>query len=239
MIHDLVICVSDLHIPFHHPDAFKFLKAIKAKYWAKAKNPIIVIGGDELTWSSLSFHDKNPSMPNGELEYKLSLLPITELYKIFPKAKVLESNHGSLLYRKGKHHGIAKDLLKHYNEILQIPRSDWQWHRDLILDLGDVGKAYFCHGRASDVTKLSQLMGMNVIQFHYHEKFKIEYWGTTVGYKWAMQCGCLIDNNSDEFEYNRLNLKTPIIGTGVIVKGTPILHQMVLDQKGRWNGVLI
>ena len=63
MPYDLVILISDLHIPFHHPDAIRFLAAIKKKYWAKANNPIAVNLGDELTWSSISYHEKSPALP--------------------------------------------------------------------------------------------------------------------------------------------------------------------------------
>lgn len=231
--------MSDLHIPFQHPDALKFLRAIYKKYWGRAQNPLCVILGDELTWSSISYHEKDPSLPNSELEYTMSLLPVAELYRIFPKAKVLESNHGSLVYRKQKSHGLPKAVFKHYNDILEIPRSDWQWVRDLTISVANDRKVYFCHGRSSDVTKLGQIMGVCTVQGHYHEKFKIEYWGTTLGDYWSMQCGCLIDNTSAEFEYNKLNLKTPIIGTGVIINGEPKLLKMPLDKNGRWTGELV
>ena len=39
-----VLVISDLHIPYHHPQAFDFLKALKAKY----KPDHVVNIGDEL-----------------------------------------------------------------------------------------------------------------------------------------------------------------------------------------------
>mgnify|MGYP003679021094 CR=1 FL=1 len=44
MSYKSILCISDLHIPYHHPQAFDFLKALKKKI-----NPdLIVCGGDEL-----------------------------------------------------------------------------------------------------------------------------------------------------------------------------------------------
>lgn len=237
--YDLVICVSDLHIPFHHPDSLKFLRAIKKKYWKLAKNPLVVIMGDELTWSAISYHEKDPSLPNPALELNMSLLPIASLYEMFPRAKVLESNHGSLVYRKQKSSGLPIDVFKHYNDILSIPRSHWQWVDSLTIRVTGGNSVYLCHGRSSDVTKLGKILGQCVIQGHYHETFKIEHWSTTNGDFWAMQTGCLIDNDSPEFNYNKLNLKCPVIGTGIIVNGVPKLLKMPLDKNGRWTGELL
>lgn len=69
---------------------------------------------------------------------------------------------------------------------------------------------------------------MSCVQGHFHEKFKIYYWANPLGLYWAMQVGCLIDDDSLAFAYNNVNLKRPIIGCGVIVDGVPILEAMPL-----------
>ena len=52
--HECVLVISDLHIPYHHPQSFDFLKAIKKKY----KELYLVVNiGDELDQDGLSFHD--------------------------------------------------------------------------------------------------------------------------------------------------------------------------------------
>ena len=38
-----ILCISDLHMPFHHPKAFQFLRALKDKY----KPTFVVCMGDE------------------------------------------------------------------------------------------------------------------------------------------------------------------------------------------------
>jgi hypothetical protein len=99
-------------------------------------------------------------------------------------------------------------------------------------------KVYICHGKSADILKLSQSMGMSAIQGHYHEKFEVRFWGNKLGLFFGMIVGCLIENSSYAFSYNKLNLKRPVIGCGIIINGIPMLIPMVLNSKGRWIGVL-
>lgn len=230
---DLIITISDLHIPYQHRDALAFVAAIKKKYWTKAKTKKVIFGGDELTWSAISYHEKDPTLYNSEQEYLQSLRDIKKWHKLFPKALVLESNHGSLVYRRQKTHGLPPGVFKSYNDILEIPAKDWQWVPQVTVD-GIV----FCHGKSNDVLKLSKAMGKSLVQFHYHEKMCVQYWDAGSDVKFAAQAGCLIDDTSAEFDYNKLNMLKPLIGTLVIYKGEPKLYRMILDKKGRWIGEL-
>ena len=49
-----------------------------------------------------------------------------------------------------------------------------------------------------------------------------------------MQVGCLIDFKSLAFSYANVNIKRPIIGTGLIIDSQPILSPMLLDEDGKW-----
>lgn len=233
-MYDLVICISDMHQPYAHPDTYQFLKAVKAKYWPEAKKPIVVCGGDEIDHHSISFHDKNPKLPNASKELELACNKLKYIYDLFPKAYVLDSNHGSLVMRKALAHGLPSEVFKSNAEILGAPK-EWRWVTDLTLTLSNGSKCYFHHGKSSDVLKLSQAMSMSAVQFHYHEKYKIEYWANPLGLYFAMQAACLVDDKSLAMAYNKLNLKRPIIGIGIIVNGLPRLIPMVLNKKGRWN----
>ena len=88
-----------------------------------------------------------------------------------------------------------------------------------------------------DLEKLfpKQHYGMCTVQGHYHTSFKIDYWSNPNELLWGMQVGCLINMKSLAFEYNKLQKSRPVIGTGVIIDGLPILIPMVLDKNGRWN----
>ena len=226
-----ILLISDMHIPYHHPDTLVFLEYLKNKY-----NPTRTIClGDELDKHALSFHDSDPNLPSAGDELKASLPVIQELKKLFPVMDILESNHGSLLYRKAHHHGIPKEYLKSYNEVLKVD-SDWKWHYEMTIDLPNGSKCYLHHGKSANITKTSQAMSMCAVAGHYHNTFKVEYWANPLGLNWAMQCGCLIDDKSYAFNYNNVNLHRPLIGTGLIIDGLPVLEAMVLNEKGRWVG---
>jgi hypothetical protein len=72
------------------------------------------------------------------------------------------------------------------------------------------------------------MYGMNHICGHYHESFALKYWSTPRDLLWGMNGGCLIDNKSLAFAYNRVNPKRPVIGTGLIINGVPLLEAMSL-----------
>lgn len=226
-----VLLISDLHIPYHHQDAIAFLTHLKQKY-----NPTRVIClGDEVDGHALSFHDSDPDLPSAGDEIRQALPVIAELFKLFPKMDILESNHGSLVWRKAKVFGIPKHYIKSYNEVLGVD-SGWKWSFDLTVDLPNGQKCYMHHGKTSNIIQLSQQMGMNATQGHYHETFKIDYWGNSTGLYWGMQCGCLIDDNKLAFNYNNVNIKRPILGTGLIINSMPVLEPMVMDKNARWIG---
>jgi len=227
------LVIPDQHFPYHHRDAFKFLAAIKKKY----KPDIIVNIGDELDYHAISFHDSDPELFSPGQELKEGKACIKKLASLFPKMYLLESNHGSLVYRKQTFHGLPRSVFRNYREILEAPKT-WSWHFDLILNFNNGSKVYFHHGKSKAVMKTSQSMGMNAVQGHFHEDFSINYWSSPGGLFWQMQVGCLIEKKSMAFAYNRNNLKRPIVGAGLIINGHPLLVPMVLNKKGKWLGKL-
>ena len=226
-----ILFISDMHIPYHHVDTIAFLKHLKAKY-----NPTRVIClGDELDKHALSYHDSDPDLPSAGDELKKSLPVIKELFEIFPTMDIIESNHGSLVWRKAKTFGIPKHYIKSYNDVLGVD-GGWKWSFDLTINLPNGQKCYVHHGKTSNVIQLSQQMGMCAVQGHFHESFKIDYWGNPTGLYWGMQCGCLIDDDTMAFNYNNVNIKRPIIGTGLVIDSMPVLEPMILDKNGDWIG---
>jgi metallophosphoesterase superfamily enzyme len=90
-----------MHIPYHHPDTIRFLKAIKKKY----KPTRVICVGDEVDKHAMSFHDSDPDLPSAGDELNEAIKYLKQLYKVFPRVDLVDSNHGSMVYRKGKHHG--------------------------------------------------------------------------------------------------------------------------------------
>ncbi|AHX01147.1 hypothetical protein M316_0082 [Nitrincola phage 1M3-16] len=172
-----VLLISDMHIPYHHKDTLKFLQHLKDKY-----NPTRVICmGDELDKHALSYHDSDPDLDSAGKELEKSIPVIKELERMFPVMDILESNHGSLVWRKAKTHGIPRHYIRSYNDVLGVGRG-WKWHFDLTIRLPGGNFCYLHHGKSSDVLKLSQQMGMCAIQGHYHEKLRQIIGGTLWDY---------------------------------------------------------
>ena len=226
-----ILFISDLHVPYHHPDSFAFLRYLKDKY----KPTRVICLGDELDKHSLSYHESDPDLYSAGHELEVSIAFIQELEEIFPKMDILESNHGSLVWRKAKTNGIPKHYIKSYNDVLGVGK-DWQWHFDMTLDLPDGTQCYVHHGKASDVLKLSQQMGMSAVQGHYHTDLGARFWANPNGLYFGMQCGCLIDRESYAFAYSNVNIKKQLIGTGLIIDSLPVIEPMVLSPDGRWKG---
>ena len=228
-----ILVISDTHFPYQHPDTIQFLKALKSEY----KFDRVIHIGDEIDGHAISFHNHDPDLISPSDEFQLSVERLQPLYELFPKVDVIESNHGSLVYRKGKALGLPRHVFKSYREILKAPRG-WKWQFDLTLRASNGENIYFCHGKTAASGRLSKNMGMHTVQGHYHGKFEIIYWANPNGLYWDLRVGCLINGKSLAFAYDNTNLPRPIIGTAVILNGQPRLHPMILDKRGRWTGKL-
>lgn len=218
-----ILIISDMHLPYSVKGLIPFLQGLKDRY-----NPTRVICiGDELDYHQNSFHDSDPDLYGAGCELKKALETIQVLHKMFPKMDLLDSNHGSMVYRKLKHHGIPRHHVKSYNEALQVG-DGWKWHEDLTVILPDGKPVYFHHGKTADGIKMSQTMGMSTVQGHHHNEFSVRYWANSLGLYFSLQVGCLIDNDSYAFAYNNVNLKKPIIGCALIVDSIPVLEAFPL-----------
>jgi hypothetical protein len=225
-----VLVISDLHAPYYHKDTIPFLTAINELF----KPDKIVLTGDEIDGHCISFHDSDPDLPfspSSELEKAIEHLK--PIYELFPKADILESNHGSLVYRRGKHGGIPRSVFKDYRDILEAPRG-WNWHSELIIKLSDGRDCYFHHGKSTNGLAVALAEGMNVVMAHHHSIFEIRYVNTAARLLWAVITGCMIDDKSLAFSYNKLQIKRPVVGCTIILDGQPKLLPMILNPEGRW-----
>lgn len=241
-----VLFISDLHCPYHHPDAFQFLKALSDKY----KFDRVVCVGDELDYHAMAFHDHDPDLANAGEELQMGREALWELNKLFPKMDLVESNHGSMAYRKGVYHGIPRHLILDYRDVIfgekdkrgsvyrPKGRGDgWTWHPNLVFSLGKQ-KVLVVHGRSVSTRRNVEQAGMCFVQGHHHGTMELVYHGTEDFLNWGMSTGCLIDDSSVAFAYNRNSIRRPVIGCGGIVNNLPRLFPMILNHHGRWNGVV-
>ena len=228
-----ILVISDTHLPYDHKDTIKFLTAVKKKY----RPDRVVHIGDELDYHNLSFHDSDPDLPSAGDELALAIHKLKAYWKLFPKVDVLESNHGTMPYRKAEHHGIPRRCLKDYNEFLEVPKT-WRWVPELKIKVNGQ-LIIFRHNFTSGTLLAAQRQGACIVYGHQHSKFEIQYSSSPEKLIWGMNVGCLIENNSPAHKYNLKSDKRPIKGIGVIINGDPKLVPMVLNNKGRWIGKLL
>lgn len=227
-----ILVISDLHCPYEHPDAVRFLKACKKKF---SPDSVVCIG-DEADFHALSYHESNPDLLAAGDELQKAIEHLKPIYKLFPKCTVLESNHGSMILRKAMTGGIPKKAIRSYNEVLEAPKG-WKWVDDLILRT-ELGPIYFCHGKSGSPGKLASQYGMSTIQGHFHEKSQVNYIGTPEKLMFDLHTGCLANDKSLALQYNKINPKRPIVSIAVVLNGVPQIVPMILNKNYRWIGKL-
>ena len=227
-----VLVISDTHAPYQHQDTIRFLSKIKEDY-----EPTRVIHiGDELDNHAMSYHETETSLYSAGEELKRGRDVIWAIEDLYPKVDVMESNHGSLAFRKARTSGIPKEYIKDYSEVLKT--KHWNWHQDLTITLPNKQPCHFHHGKSANSMTYLLAMGMCCVEGHFHEKYNIQYHGTSERLLWVIATGCLVDDYSLAMAYNNCNLKRPIIGCSIIIDSQPRLLPMVLKANGRWNGRL-
>lgn len=228
----VILCWPDQHEPFGHKDAYRFLKAVKKKY----KPTTVVNQGDLEDWHSISMHDHDPDGLSPGNELKKLRKKLKPFFKLFPKVKVCTSNHGSLPYRKAFKHGLPKDLIKSYRDILQAPQG-WEW-----ADFWEIDGIIFEHGDpftgASGAMKCAEQNMQSTVIGHIHSFAGIQYSANSRHLIFGFNTGCLIDKDLYAFAYAKKIKRKPILGCGIIIDGVPLFVPMKLNKKNRWIGKL-
>jgi len=212
-----VLIISDLHFPFSVDYWFEFLSEIHRR----RQYDIIISIGDEVDNHGISFHENEDGSPSPSKELEMAQDCMRLMATLFPKMYVLTSNHGSLVFRKAKFHGIPYEMLKPLPELYGTPL--YEWHDEIILET-NAGLVYLCHGKSSSYGKIVKDMGVSCIQGHFHSKAEITYHQTVVGKKFSMFVGCLADEQKIAFNYSKNNIPKFINSVGEIDKsGQPHL----------------
>lgn len=231
---EVILVVPDLHCPFQHPQADRFLEMVKDRY----KPTKIVILGDEIDSHALSRYPHNPDGHSAGHELKYAISELKAFYHLFPEALVCVSNHTVRYKKKAYDAGIPERVVRDYNEVLEAPKG-WVWkgkhHIDGIDFIhGDVGQGGIA------LERQLALKSVNSVVFgHIHAHAGIKYVTNENQMKFGMNVGCLIDPNAYAFDYGKNMVEKPWIGCGIINKGIPVLLPMRFEKsKPRWIGEL-
>lgn len=233
-VYKCIAVVPDQHHPYQHPDTIAFLTAVAAAF----PIDLVINMGDETDYHGLSFHDSDPALDSAGVELEKAKAGLAKLHKLFPQQLVCTSNHGSMAFRKAKHHGIPVQLLKSYRDVLFPTHGapGWSWAERWIVKT-PMGPVMFKHQSSNPVADAAHER-CNLMVGHNHGRFAIEYCASSDYLYWAATSGCLIDANGYAFAYGRTHSKKPIIGCTLIINGRPVLFPMVLNRAGRWVGTL-
>ena len=222
-----VLVISDLQVPFHHPDAFSFLEEIKKDI----KPTQIVCIGDSIDAYALGSYVRDPDSMSAGAEHRKAKEALKRLYDLFPNAIEVDSNHNNRVYRRAKEAGIPKTFLKDYAELLDSP---WKFTERTVIDEviyehGDAFGGQTPHKCATLSNTKSTVIG------HHHCSSGIQYVSTRERMLFGMNVGCLIDNSAYAFEYNKKYKFHPTLACGAVLYGVPKLIPMITGPKGRWS----
>ena len=232
-VYHCILHIPDQHAPYAHPDALDFLAAVKAAFPVD----LVVNAGDEADGHAISFHDSDPNLDSAGVELEKAKAWLSDLAFIFPEQLVCSSNHGSLVYRKAKVHGIPAQMIKSYRDIL-FPGGKakrWSWADSWIVQT-PLGPVMFRHSSSNPLGDAAHSR-CNLMVGHAHTKLEVQYTESTDFMYWGATGGCLIDRDSPAFAY-ATGAKKAAIGCTVILEGRPMIIPMIRDQNNRWIGRL-
>jgi predicted phosphodiesterase len=221
-----VLVIGDTHCPAMHPRYVPFLQ----KVYKKHKCNRVVHIGDGPDWNAISFHEKDPTMPNPEEEYTIAWNQMQELYFAFPKVDYLIGNHSDLPARKAGMVGLPPSVMVPFKELWGV--GQWTIHKryadikidNVIYRHGDKGKG---GGRLAALVNAKE-QHCSLVQGHLHAQFGIEFAANNARAIWGMQVGCGVLPNHPNMNYSKVYSARPILGCGVVIDGEPILERMKL-----------
>ena len=210
-----VLAVGDIHSPVTRKGYLAFNKDVRRK----KKCDTVVLIGDVVDWTAISFHARNPEAPGPVDEYNMAKACIQEWYKAFPDAIVTIGNHDARPRRVAEAGGIPARFLRNYNEIWGTPK--WKWVTHTIID-----GVYYCHGHKKGGGKtpawnLSAKMGMSVVLGHNHSKGGVNWSANPLRRWFGMDTGCGIDDEAYAFAYAEEQVTRSILSTSVVIDGVP------------------
>lgn len=236
-----ILHISDMHLPYEHKDMLKFLAAVKKKY----KPDIIIQSGDFVDNHAISFHDKHPDNPNPGRELDMAIAKIKQVAKLFPKMYITVGNHDALPYRKVQKEGISSRMMKSYRDMYEAP-DGWEFYDEVRLVMKNRGAKYYAlpdvsfrHDFKSTLYKGPSNEWMCCVQGDAHSRFGTVFGANPHAIHYHVYSGWLGQPGHPAFDYTKKFRQTKFfLGVSIIEHPFPIQVPMVLDSRGRWNGML-
>jgi len=222
-----VLVIGDCHAPCMLPGYVDFLLDIQELYDCDR----VVHIGDMVDWASISYHPKAPSLKNSEAEFAKALKQVQALHKHFPRLDYLIGNHDALSERQAADAGLPVLVLKDFNDLWGVP----EWNvipryghveiDNVLYQHGDRGRG----GQHNSAFLNAQEEHRSVVQGHFHAQAGVNYFANQRSRVFGMQVGCGCDHQQLAMDYGKKFNKKPIVGCGVVLKGSSaVFHPMEL-----------
>ena len=213
-----VLAIGDLQEPFSHPKKIQYLELLKKQY-----NPThVVIIGDEADFKFLKYASKNDPMSPME-QHRLAVKNLKEVYKLFPKAQVCESNHvrDRLLYA-AEAGSIPSQFLKDTRDILEAP-DGWEWGEKFEIDNVLYEHGHHINGGMNSCRRAVEVRHQSVV-FGHHPLLEVKYQRVKGQSLFGMCVGALtVPSNGERMSwgmaYGKKYAREMPIGSGVVFDG--------------------
>lgn len=211
-----ILCVPDVHAPYHDQDAFDLMMAV-----ARDLNPhAIVLIGDLLDCYSLSRFSKDPNrMANFDHEVEAGRRLLDELDSLGATEKIaIEGNHDEWLTRYVRDKApLIESFVDDMPGILGLEERGWQWvaYRDDIKR----GKVHYAHdvgfvGRYAAYRNIDSFQH-SIITGHTHRLAYVVEGDATGECKLSASFGWLGDVEKVEYRHRARSRKDWALGFGV------------------------
>ena len=116
------LVMPDLHLPYHHVEAFDFLELLSKHY----KFTRVLNVGDIFDHHRPSFHESETDAMNSEDEFEAALRESKALQKMFPEMIITIGNHDAIPVRQAKNIGLPLAMLSDFNKVYNL-KDGWEW----------------------------------------------------------------------------------------------------------------
>jgi predicted phosphodiesterase len=208
--------IPDTHAPFTVPGALDFISDVGKRY--NIKNVFHL--GDVVDSHALGFFDHDPDGESAGSELYKAKKFVKELVKLFPNVYACIGNHDNRHLRQALKHGLPKAYIREFSEILETPDT-WQWHYSYIIN----GETLVTHGSTSGMRStydLALMTSLNAVSGHTHSYAGVTYINDGFKQRWALNGGCLADNDSYAMKYAADSKFKHTLGVAIVVDEVPM-----------------
>lgn len=202
--------IPDLHIPFEHPYALRFVKETFEKY----KVSKIVCLGDIVDHHTLSRHLNHPDSDSVNREWEETMKKLEKWKITFPELYFTLGNHDNIPKRQAATLGLNDRFIKGFAEIYNIP-DGWIIDLNHIIDNVDYSHGLDAGGKYGAINK-AERERRSVVVGHSHAYGGIKFSANNEDTVFGMNSGCLIDRKAYAFEYGRYSKFKPTLGCSIV-----------------------